>query len=93
MRNGELKFALTGYLERAMASAQYDKLGDNSFAGRVTKCKGVIAFGRSLTECHDELRSTMEDWILVGLRMGHRLPVIGGIDLNKRVKRVSMASV
>ena len=30
-----------------------------------------------------ELRSTLEDWILVGLRLGHKLPVLAGIDLNK----------
>jgi hypothetical protein len=25
----------------------------------------------------------LEDWILVGLRLGHKLPVLGEIDLNK----------
>ena len=43
----------------------------------------MIAFGKSLRECENELRSTLEDWILVGLRLGHKLPVIAGIDLNK----------
>ena len=31
----------------------------------------------------DELRSTLEDWILVGLKLGHPLPVIAEIDLNR----------
>jgi len=35
-----------------------------------------------LRECENELRSTLEDWILVGLKLRHRLPVLGGIDLN-----------
>jgi hypothetical protein len=43
----------------------------------------VAAFGKSLRECEGELRSTLEDWILVGLRLGHKLPVLAGIDLNK----------
>jgi hypothetical protein len=43
----------------------------------------VAAFGATLRECENELRSTLEDWILVGLRLGHKLPVIAGIDLNK----------
>jgi hypothetical protein len=30
-----------------------------------------------------ELRSTLEDWILLGLKLTHPLPVIGGIDLNE----------
>jgi hypothetical protein len=36
-----------------------------------------------LRKCEDELRSTLEDWILIGLKLGHPLPVIEGIDLNK----------
>jgi len=47
------------------------------------QCKGVVAFGATLRECEDELRSTLEDWILVGLKLGHPLPVIDDIDLNK----------
>ena len=66
-----------------MANAVYDKLEDNTFTGRIPPCKGVLAFGAALRECEDELRSTLEDWILVGLKLGHPLPVIAGIDLNK----------
>jgi hypothetical protein len=36
-----------------------------------------------LRECEDELRATLEDWIWVGLKLGHSLPVIAGIDLNQ----------
>ena len=42
-----------------------------------------VAFGQSLRECESELRSTLEDWILAGLKLGHKLPVLAGIDLNK----------
>jgi len=66
-----------------MACAVYDKLEDGKFAGRIPQCKGVVAFGATLRECEDELRSTLEDWILVGLKLGHPLPVIDDIDLNK----------
>ncbi|GAH17658.1 unnamed protein product [marine sediment metagenome] len=31
----------------------------------------------------DELRSILEDWILAGLKLGHPLPVIVEIDLNR----------
>ncbi|HUM67717.1 MAG TPA: type II toxin-antitoxin system HicB family antitoxin, partial [Chloroflexota bacterium] len=30
-----------------------------------------------------ELRSVLEDWLLVGLKLGHPLPVLAGIDLNQ----------
>lgn len=79
-------FILTDYLHRAMAAAEYDKLDDGTFAGRIPGCRGVVAFGASLRSCEDELRSTLEDWVLVGLKLGHPLPVLDGIDLNEEPK-------
>jgi predicted RNase H-like HicB family nuclease len=79
----EIRFILSDYMDQAMARAAYDKLDDGSFAGRIPDCKGVVAFGTTLRECEEALRSTLEDWILVGLKLGHPLPVIADIDLNK----------
>jgi len=76
-----------------MEQAQYDKLEDGTFAGRIPPCKGVVALGTTLRECAQELRSTLEDWILVGLKLGHRLPVIGSIDLNKEPNREPVDAV
>jgi hypothetical protein len=42
-----------------------------------------VAFGPGRKSCEDELRSTLEDWVFVGLKLGHPLPVIGEIDLNR----------
>lgn len=84
---------LTEYIEHAMAQAEYDKLEDGTFAGRIPKCKGAFAFGRSLRECEDELRSTVEEWILLGLKLGHRLPIIAGIDLNRKPRREPLGAV
>jgi len=78
-----IRFVLSEYVEQVMAQAVYDKLEDGTFAGRIPPCKGVIAFGSTLRECEDELHSILEDWILVGLKLGHPLPVVGGIDLNR----------
>ncbi|OGV97057.1 MAG: hypothetical protein A3I04_02330 [Nitrospinae bacterium RIFCSPLOWO2_02_FULL_39_110] len=78
---------LSEYVEQAMAQAIYDKLEDGTFAGQIPSCKGVLAFGTTLRKCEDELRSTLEDWILVGLKLGHPLPVIKGIDINKEPTR------
>jgi predicted RNase H-like HicB family nuclease len=78
-----MTFPITAYIEAALELARYDKLDCGSFAGEIPKLKGVAAFGRTLRECEAELRSTLEDWILVGLRLGHKLPVLAGVDLNK----------
>lgn len=76
-----IRFILTDYVDQAMAHAFYDKLEDGTFSGRIPVCQGVVAFGSTLRDCEEELRSTLEDWVLVGLRMGHPLPVIAGLDL------------
>jgi predicted RNase H-like HicB family nuclease len=76
-----VKFVMTEHLSQAMAEAVYEKLEDGSFAGRIPGCTGVVAFRASLKECEDELRSTLEDWIVVGLKLGHELPVIAGMGV------------
>ena len=78
------QFIISDYINSAMALAEYDKLEDGSFAGRIPKCKGVISFGSTLKECQVELRSTLEDWILVGIKLGHSLPIVDKINLNKK---------
>jgi predicted RNase H-like HicB family nuclease len=85
-----MTFPLTAYIEAALELARYDKLEDGSFSGEIPKLKGVAAFGKTLRDCEKELRSTLEDWILVGLRLCHKLPVLAGIDLN-RVKHGRLA--
>ncbi|MBE7516497.1 MAG: type II toxin-antitoxin system HicB family antitoxin [Chloracidobacterium sp.] len=75
-------YILSDYVELALQEAEYDKLEDNTFSGRIPSCKGVVAFAATLRECESELRSTLEDWVLVGLKLGHELPVLSNINLN-----------
>jgi len=88
-----IKSILTGYIDMASARAEYDKLEDGTFSGRIPGCKGVIAFGKTLRECESELQSTLEDWVLVGLKLRHPLPVIDQYDLNKEPGYESAATV
>lgn len=78
-------YVLSDYIDKAMQQAKYDKLEDGSFVGRIPPCPGVIAFNDTLRACQQELRSVLEDWILVGLGFKHPLPVIDGLDLNTEI--------
>ncbi len=78
------QYILTDYIQQAISKAVFDKLDDGTFSGKIPGFKGVIAFGKTLKECENELHSTLEDWILVGLKLGHKLPVISGLNLNKK---------
>jgi len=75
-------YILSDYVERALDQAEYDKLEDGTFFGKIPSCKGVVAFGTTLRECENELHSTLEDWVLVGLKLGHELPLLGNMNLN-----------
>lgn len=77
-----VRYLLSDYVNHAMAQAVYDKLDDGTYAGRIPPCTGVIAFGSTLRACEAEPRSTLEEWIVLGLKLGHILPVIENIDLN-----------
>ena len=47
----------------------YDKLEDNSFSGPIPSCPGLLSFAPTFKECAEELRSTLEDWVRVGLKL------------------------
>lgn len=93
LQSAGVRFVLSDYVDEAMREAVYDKLKDGTFGGRIPPCPGVIAFGATLRECEDTLHSTLEDWILVGLKLDHSLPVLGGIDLNGEPGRATMDAV
>lgn len=57
-----VRYVLSEYVDQAMAQALYDKLEDGTFTGRIPACRGVVAFGTTLRECEDELRSTMAEY-------------------------------
>jgi len=44
----------------------------------------LIAFGETLYQCEQELKASLEGWLIVKLRHGDKLPVISNISLNKR---------
>ena len=72
---------LTSYLHEAMRLAKYEILDDHTYYGEIPGFKGVWANAESLDACREELQSALEDWLVLGLRMGHELPVVAGISL------------
>lgn len=76
---------LIDYINNAMSEAVYDKLEDGSFSGKIPNCPGVVAFGETLYKCQQELKASLEGWLIVKIRHGDNLPMIGRINLNKRM--------
>ncbi len=84
---------LTEYIQAAMRQAHYEIMEDKRFFARIPSCKGLWADGDMLETCRAELQSTLEDWLLLGLQFGDRIPVIDGIDLNPRGRGARAAAV
>jgi predicted RNase H-like HicB family nuclease len=74
---------LSSYLQAAMRLAHYEILPDDEgFYGEIPALAGVWANAPTLDACRSELQTALEGWVVLGLRLGHTLPVLDGIDLN-----------
>lgn len=72
---------LTPYIHAAMQMAKYEILEDHTYYGEIPGFQGIWANADSLDACREELQSVLEDWLVLGLRMGHDLPIVAGINL------------
>ncbi len=62
---------LTAYTNAAMRKAHYEILPDNEgYYGKIEGLQGVWANADSLEACREELREVLEEWILLGIKMG-----------------------
>ena len=75
------------YVETALRKARYEKLRDGTFYGEVPRLRGVLATGASLEACRNQLAEVVEEWVLVRVARGLRVPPLG-----KAVVRVKQAS-
>ncbi len=72
---------VTEYIRAAMRRATYEILPDNTFYGEIPDFQGVYANAATLESCREQLQEVLEGWIVLGLRLGHSLPVVDGITL------------
>ena len=72
---------LITYIHSAMRLAKYEILEDGHYYGEIPGFQGVWAQADDLETCREELQSALEDWLVLGLRMGHKLPAVAGIQL------------
>jgi predicted RNase H-like HicB family nuclease len=72
---------LTNYIRAAMRRATYEILPDGTYYGEIPGFQGVYANEQTLEDCRESLQEVLEGWIILGLRLGHTLPVVDGISL------------
>jgi len=62
------------YIEKQLKKAKYKILDDETYFGEISGLKGVWASAKTLEDCRNELREVLEDWILLKVRDGERIP-------------------
>ncbi|MEW6349283.1 MAG: type II toxin-antitoxin system HicB family antitoxin [Thermodesulfobacteriota bacterium] len=73
---------LSDYIRAALGKAHYEILPDGEgYFGTVEGLQGVWAQGDTLEACREELQEVLEEWIILGLRMGPQIPSIEGVPL------------
>ena len=65
-----------------MRRATYKSIGDGTIFGEIPELDGLWANAKTLEACQAELEESLEEWILLGLQLGHPIPAIDGIDLS-----------
>ena len=78
---------ITTYLEKALRRARYRLVDGGVFCATVPGLRGVIATGPTLETCRDQLAEVVEEWVLVRVARGLRVPPLGGTKVE--VKKAS----
>ena len=62
------------YIAAALEQAEYEIIDDpEPYYAHVPGLQGVWATGKTFEECRKELISTIDGWIVLGLRMGQTI--------------------
>jgi predicted RNase H-like HicB family nuclease len=78
---------ITTYLDKALRRARYKQVDGGAFCATVPGLQGVLATGSTLETCRDQLAEVVEEWILVRVARGLRVPPLGGVKVE--VKKAS----
>jgi predicted RNase H-like HicB family nuclease len=78
---------ISEYVQAALHRAQYETIDGETVCGTVPGLPGVLATGRSLEACRAELVGVIEEWILIRVSRGLRIPRIGSARVE--IKRAS----
>ena len=65
------------YVEAALRRAKYDLIDRGEVCATVPGLPGVIASAGSVEACREQLAEVIEEWLLVRVARGQRIPPLG----------------
>ena len=71
------------YIAAAMGHAHYEVIDQPGapYYGEIPDLEGVLASGATIEECRRNLEDVLDEWIVLGLQLGHPIPEVDGIAI------------
>jgi predicted RNase H-like HicB family nuclease len=79
------------YIQAALKQAKYEILDNGSYVATVEPLPGVIATGKTIEDCREDLIEAIEEWVTIRLQRGLDIPSVDGLTIG--VSREPMAVV
>jgi predicted RNase H-like HicB family nuclease len=78
------------YVAKAMGKAEYERIEDGSYYGQIPGFQGVWGNAPTLERCREELKSTLEEWLVLKLwdNDDDDIPKLGKLSLTPRHVRL-----
>lgn len=73
------------YIDNAMKHAHYEIIAQTNepYYGEIPGLQGVLATGQTLEECRANLEDALDAWLMLGLQLGHSIPEMDGVALER----------
>ncbi len=65
---------LSQFFSKKLHTAKYKLLKDGTYFGEIPSIQGVWANEKTLEDCRTVLQEVLEDWLLLKVRDGERIP-------------------
>jgi len=77
---------LTDYICQKLARAHYKVLKNGAYFGEIPGLQGVWASEKTLEKCRETLQEVLEEWLILKLQDGDKIPDFPNIKLNLKQK-------
>ena len=77
---------LTDYICQKLAQARYKVLKDGVCFGEIPGLSGVWASEKTLEKCRETLQEVLEEWLILKLQDGDKIPDFPAIKLRLKQK-------
>jgi len=69
------------YIQAALKQAKYEILDNGSYVATVEPLPGVIATGKTIEDCREDLIEVIEEWVTIRLQKGLDNPSVDGLTI------------